>query len=106
LVLNKVLCGLDPETPVPCSIRLTSTEKKESRQMLEAVIQRWAALKNTSVQGMQSSFLQRFGLFYATEHNWLLCVERKVFDLLLDRLPWGIGTIKLSWMDRFLAVEW
>jgi hypothetical protein len=33
-------------------------------------------------------------------------VEKKAYDILLDRLPWGIGMIKLSWAPYVLNVEW
>jgi len=33
-------------------------------------------------------------------------VEPRSFDMLLDRLPWSIATLRLPWMDRVLHVDW
>ena len=37
---------------------------------------------------------------------WLLRVERRAEDGLLDRFPWGWSWIRLPWMDHPLQVEW
>ncbi len=106
LLLNKILCGLPPETPVPRGALLTETEKLACAELLAAVIAHWHALKSTSVSGLRTTFLQRFGLLSQAQGRWHLRVERQAFDLLLDRLPWGIAAIKLSWMPKLLSVEW
>ena len=38
--------------------------------------------------------------------DWLLRVEARTVDILLDQLPWGVSLVKLPWMDRLLRVEW
>ncbi len=106
LPLNKLLCGWDLEKPVDRFIDLTETEKKESEKLLEAIIAHWKTLKNTSVRGFRESFLKRNGILEENEDKWLLRVERKAHDMLLERLPWGISIIKLSWMENPLYVEW
>jgi hypothetical protein len=73
---------------------------------LTAAIQHWSVLKNTSISGLRSSFLQREGLLLETDQGWLLRVERKVYDLLLEQLPWGIGMLQLAWMRKPLRVNW
>jgi hypothetical protein len=73
---------------------------------VQAAILHWSALKSTSIDGFRHSFLIRHGVIVDQENKWLLKVEPKSFDLLLDQLPWGISMIKLSWMERVLAVEW
>jgi hypothetical protein len=40
------------------------------------------------------------------EGSFKLRVGRKGHDMLLDTLPWGIGVVALSWMERTLWVEW
>ena len=42
----------------------------------------------------------------ASDGEWLLPMERKAIDILLDQLPWGIGMIPLPWMPQMLHVEW
>jgi hypothetical protein len=106
LLLNKILCGLPPETPVPRRTVLEAAEKSACEGLLAAVIAHWQALKKTSTAGLRATFLQRFGLLSQVQDRWHLRVERRPFDLLLDRLPWGIAAVQLSWMPRMLSVEW
>ena len=106
LALNKVLCNFPLAAPVPLEITLTEEEKELSVQMLKAVIQQWEKMKNSSVEGFQGSFLQREGALRETEEAWFLRVEQRGYDVIMQTLPWGIGTIKTPWMDKVLYTEW
>jgi hypothetical protein len=106
LVLNKILCNIPVEEPVIPRITLTEQEKRVSEELLKAVISRWDKLKNTSVAGLQESFLQRDGALYFKDDAWRLNVEPRAFDVLLQTLPWSIGMIKTPWMNNYLYVEW
>ncbi|NUO00185.1 MAG: hypothetical protein HUU01_06170 [Saprospiraceae bacterium] len=111
LLLPKLLCGMAPELPPDApSLEqwpLTDQEKTEARQLCEAVVKNWPTLKNTSVEGLQNSFIRREGLVYVKDSKTLLLrVERTGQDVLLDTLPWTISVIKLPWMDFQLQVEW
>jgi len=106
LLLAKLLCAVDFEEPIPNFIELTEKEKGESANLLKSVTEHWKPLNNTSLKGLQNSFFQREGKLTQTETGWLLLVEQKTIDILLDKLPWGIGTIKLPWMKNTLNVEW
>ena len=106
LLLAKLLCAVDFEEPIPNFIELTEKEKEESGNLLKSVTEHWAPLKNTSAEGLRNSFFEREGKLTQTETGWLLLVEQKTIDILLDKLPWGIGTIKLPWMKNTLNVEW
>jgi hypothetical protein len=106
LLLNKILCGIPVDAPVESNVELTETEKNEAIILLQSVIQHWKILKNTSVEGLQQTFLQRQGKLSQTDTGWVLRAEQKTLDILMNQLPWGIGTIKLPWMNYFLNVEW
>ena len=106
LLLNKVLCGLPIDRPVVRELPLAPGERRACRELLQAVIGHWTALQNTSVAGLQQSFLQRFGLLSQADGRFHLHVDRTAYDMLLDRLPWGIAVVKLSWMKQPLMVEW
>lgn len=107
LILNKILCGWSLEETLPRKINLLESEQQEATQLLEAVIQNWSVLKNTSVAGLRETFLQRQGkLTFQNNNTWLLQVEHKPFDILLSQLPWGYAMIKHSWMPHLLRVEW
>lgn len=108
LLFPKLLCGLDWEAPVPRDLALSDKEKAECHQLLEAVVRNWPALKNTSPDGLRNAFLQRQGLISWKEGRqaWLLRVERKAQDLLLDRIPWSYSVLKFKWMQQMILVEW
>ena len=107
LLLPKLLCGLPLEEPVAATVALTAAEEEEAVALLEAVIRHWDALGGTSVDGLRGTFLARPGkLSQRGDGELVLQVEARSFDILLDRLPWGIGTIRLPWMKSILWVEW
>ncbi|MEM9024020.1 MAG: contractile injection system tape measure protein, partial [Bacteroidota bacterium] len=106
LVLNKVLCGLDTADPMENRIRFKKAEIELSGSLLDGVIQHWSALGNTSVEGLRNSFLMREGKLSFGEDHWLLQVEQRGWDVLLDRLPWSISRVKLPWMEHQLIVNW
>ena len=106
LALNKLLCGWPVEATVTRGIEITEREIAESQTLSSAVIRHWSALKNTSVEGLRVAFLRREGVLAWQDDHWTLQVENKAHDLLLDRLPWGLAMIKLSWMTTLVYVEW
>jgi hypothetical protein len=105
LPLNKVLCGLEATDPV-FKVTISKPEKKEATDLIGSLINHWPVLKNTSIDGLRTSFLQRPGILKRREHAWRLRVERRSFDLLLEKLPWTISLFKLPWMSKPLDVQW
>jgi hypothetical protein len=106
LVIEKILCGLPVDMPVPLTIVLDGKEIEEAESLLNAVISHWNVLKNTSIDGLREAFFKRDGLITKKDDSWLLQVERKTLDVLLDNIPWGYSTISLIWNDYLLSVEW
>jgi Contractile injection system tape measure protein len=106
LFFNIILCGLPPNTPIPQKIRITKNIKNECQSLLEHVIEQWSALKNTSTQGFVDLFLKRNAILTRNNNTWLLKVEPKAFDVLLDTLPWTINFVKFKWNDYLITTEW
>ncbi len=106
LHLNKILCGLDLEEPIPLSVELSEREKEEANNLLDSMIAHWAIIKNSSVEGLQGSFILRDGILSFISGHWLINVERKGYDILLDQVPWSWKTIKSDWMNTYIDVEW
>lgn len=106
VVLPKILCGIEPEDSVAVIDPLPDVFKQEAGDLLQSVITHWAILKNTSVEGLRESFLQRNGKVSFVNDRWLLQVEQKGYDMLLQHLPWTISMIKLPWMKHLLLTEW
>jgi hypothetical protein len=107
LGLIKILLGLELETPLLVGAELiTEQDRSEAEVVLQSILNYWTVLKNTSVGGLRSSFLQRSGLLRKIEQGWSLQVEHQSFDMLLEHLPWSISIIKLAWMKYPLYIEW
>lgn len=107
LILPKLLCNWPLDMPTAADVGLTAQEIEEANALLEAVIGHWGALGNTSVDGLRGNFLLRPGkLSLLNEEEWKLEVENRTYDILLDQLPWGIGLVKLPWMEIMLQTEW
>ncbi|MCL6258867.1 contractile injection system tape measure protein [Aquiflexum sp. TKW24L] len=104
--LNKILCGMGVFQVLGDETELNPETKIECEELLQAVIGHWSVLKNTSIDGLRETFLQRNGKISRVEKGWKLQVERKTVDVLLAKLPWGLGIIKLPWMNDMMFVEW
>ncbi|MCG2418339.1 hypothetical protein K8089_04835 [Aequorivita sp. F47161] len=106
LVFEKFLCNAPIYQPVNRQIFITKEQKLACKQLLEAVLEHWTALKSNSTEILQNEFLQREGKLTISEEKQNLFIQRKTQDLLLDRLPWNIHIIKLPWYKKILVVDW
>lgn len=104
--LNKIMCGLAINEPIPRKLKLKKKEIDACEELLQGVIKNWTALKNTSVDGLRETFLKREGRLSKKGKDWNLKINQKAYDVLMEKLPWGIGLIKLPWMPGILYVEW
>ena len=107
LVLPKILCGMSPQTPLGEIEFLSETEQQEAEAMLQAVIDNWHILKNTSPDGLRAEFLQRDGKLDPHSLGGLtLTVEKKASDILLNSLTWGISLVKFDCMKEIIYINW
>jgi hypothetical protein len=107
LVFIKLLLGLPLDRLLVVSPGLLLPgDVEESRSLLMAVIQHWSALKRTSIEALQSTFLQRGGLLRHQDFGWQLSVEPGPFDVLLNQLPWGIGVVRQPWSPEPIYTQW
>lgn len=106
MALNKVLVGMPIQYPMRYDIALNETEKDVCNGLLEAIIQNWGALKNTSVEGLRASFFLREGNLTKEPQGWRLRVDKKAYDVLLAKLPWGYAILHMPWMQIPLYTDW
>lgn len=106
LLLNKILCGLAPSFPLELEFEPTPEEEERSIELLEAIIENWPAIKNSSLESIRESFLQREGKLEFSGEYYSMKVDRRTMDILVDQIPWGIRSITLTWMERYLYVDW
>lgn len=65
---------------------------RRSERLLSAVIAQAAVFGEMSADGLRGNFLLR--------------VERKAHDVVLENLPWAYQWVNLPWMDELLEVQW
>ncbi|GMQ25619.1 hypothetical protein Aoki45_23010 [Algoriphagus sp. oki45] len=106
LVLNKILCGVPLDQPIPLELNLTKMEQEEILNLLDSMAKNWTVLKSTSGKSMAQGFFFRTGMVREVDQGFQLQVERNSIDLLVDRLPWTISIIKLPWMSQTLFTQW
>lgn len=106
LLLNKLLCGLAPQDPVPTQGELTEAEKEECSVLLHDVIANWTSLRKASPDTLRASYLTREGLLSTAANGYKLTLQRNTFDILLDRLPWSFSLVAMPWMQHMIHVEW
>ena len=106
LAFNRLLVSLPMNIPLPESLVLTDKEKQTAESMLAGVKANWQAMSGTSVKGFQESFIIRTGRMEQQEEKWLLTVDNKTIDILLDTVRWGFRQIRFPWLKKYIQVIW
>jgi hypothetical protein len=106
LMLPKVLCGMPPFDPCEIVEPVTDAEDAEAGQLLDAAIAHAASFGTLSHAGLRETFLMRKGLLATRDGAWLLRLERRSADVLLERIPWTLQWLRLPWMQAAMRVEW
>ncbi|MGA9995879.1 MAG: contractile injection system tape measure protein [Pyrinomonadaceae bacterium] len=106
LVLNKILCGVATNAPIEREIVPTDKERESCERLLKSMIANWKIISNTSIAGLQETFLRREGRLERVDEGWRLRVQRKTVDVLVDQIPWSISIIYNRWMPQPLYTDW
>lgn len=106
LAFNRLLVACPFNVPIPKNLELTDKEIETVESMLAGVKANWPKMANTSVGGFRRSFIERDGRLEQQEGKWVLTVENKAYDILLDSLPWSYKMIRLPWLKKPISVSW
>lgn len=106
LAFNRLLVACPFNVPLPKYLKLTDKEIETVESMLAGVKANWSKMANTSIGGFQRSFIEREGHLEQQESKWILTVENKAYDILLDSLPWSYKMIRLPWLKKPISVSW
>ncbi|WP_294317119.1 contractile injection system tape measure protein [uncultured Chryseobacterium sp.] len=106
MVFEKFLCNIPVHQPISRHVKLSRKHKIQAKNVIESVQHNWSPMKNSSIGLLQNEFFQRPGKLVVTDYDYTLTVERKTQDILLDKLAWGIGLVKLPWKEKFMYVNW
>lgn len=106
LAFNRLLTALPGHVPLPGRLPLADEERQTADGMVAGVKANWPQMNGTSVEGFRGSFILRGGTLEQEEERWLLTVEEKAYDLLLETVPWGFRQIRLPWLKKHVQVKW
>lgn len=106
LAFNRLLTALPGNVPLPKRLPLTEEERQTADSMVAGVKANWPQMGGTSVEGFRGSFLLREGTLEQEEERWLLTVEEKAYDILLETIPWGFRQLRLPWLKKHVQVRW
>ena len=106
LLFNKILCGINILFPIGEKFTPTHTEKAETERLTKSLIANWDTIRNTSISGFRNSFVNRHGLLEQSQSDYILHVETKGMDILLDDIPWNIRLISFPWNNFIIHVDW
>lgn len=106
MLFEKFLCNIPANQTINRNITLSEELKNHSNEMLQAVLENWSIIKNSSVALLQNEYLQRPGKIMLSEDHPKIIVERKTQDILLDKIAWNLGIVKLAWKNKIIFVDW
>lgn len=106
LLFNKLLCGLPPTHPIEAGVDITSAEIDTIHSLVDAVTNYWNAIGRTSVDGFRGNWIVRNGTLTEAQDHWDLIVEKRAYDVLINRSPLSYSVIKLPWMNKPIYVTW
>ncbi|KAA2223883.1 contractile injection system tape measure protein [Chryseobacterium sediminis] len=106
MIFEKFLCNIPMNQTINRHIKLSRKHKTQAKNVIESVQHNWAPMKKSSAALVQNEFFQRPGKLVITDSDYTLTVERKTQDILLEKLSWGIGLVKLPWHKKFIFVNW
>ncbi|PWF44994.1 contractile injection system tape measure protein [Massilia glaciei] len=106
LMFNKLLCGLPLQEPLELDVALTEHEIGMCESLLHAVVKQWSGIGEPSLEGFRGSWLVRDGSLSEHSGHWQLTVEKRAYDILLQRSPFSFSMLRLPWMEKAIHVAW
>lgn len=106
LAFNRLLVALPAQVPLPKRVELTDGEKEMADNMLASIKSNWSKMDGTSVNGFRQCFIQRDGRLEQQDEKWLLTIESRAYDILLDTIPWAFRQIRFPWLKKYIQVSW
>ena len=106
LLLNKLMVGLPIEVAATAGVEMSANHCEVAEGLINSVIQHWQAIGRSSIEGFRGNWLIRDGVLTEHDEYWHLLVEKRPYDLLLDRMPFGFSQVRLPWMEKAIVVDW
>ena len=106
VLTEKVLLGIPIQQAVFIEPPLSNKEKSLCDNLLKAILKHWTVLEKSGIDTLRSMFLIREGTIIIKEKNIHIEVKNLAQDVLLKKLPWGLGLIRLPWVKEIFQINW
>lgn len=106
LAFNRILVNCPFSEPLPVNMDLTEEELQAVESMLNGVKGNWTKVQNISIKGFQYNFIERSGQLEQKEEKWVLSVDPRSYDMLLDSVPWSYTKVRFPWLKKQIHVSW
>ncbi|MGV3344503.1 contractile injection system tape measure protein [Enterobacteriaceae bacterium LUAb1] len=106
LTVNRLLCGLPFEVPLPELLPLTPQQQQLTDDWLAAVSHQVAVWQRFSLADIRQLFLQRPGEIIMQTQPPQISVQPASFDMLLGDWPWPLTLVMFPWQEQPLTLIW
>lgn len=106
LAFNRILVDCPFYEPLPATMKLEEDELQAIESMLNGVKGNWDKVRGISVTGFQHNFIERSGHMEQKDDKWLLTVDSRAYDMLMDSIPWSYSRVQLPWLTMPIQVSW
>lgn len=106
LLLDKLICGVPLTVPIEQDFTVSQSDAEMIDSLLESLVNYWPAIGSSSIEGFRGNWLLREGTLSEASESWNLIVEKRSYDILLERFPLAYSVVKLPWMSKPLHVTW
>lgn len=106
LAFNRILVNCPFSEPLPKELKLNAKEIEVTDSLLNSLKTNWSKMKNTRIEGIQKAFIERNGKLEKKEVFWILNVEERAYDILIDSVPWSFHLIHFPWLKENIKVNW
>lgn len=105
LISEKILLDLPLNYTMQNFPILKEFEINLIKKTQDNILQLWQALSGSSFGFIQQMFIQREAFAKRNSKGWTIHIPQQAQDILLEKLPWGLGIVKLPWMKELIDVK-
>lgn len=103
---EKIIIGIPLYQPIFGGNSISEKEKNLCDALLKAILKHWTVLEKSGIDTLRSMFLIRQGTIEFKGKNIHIEADHLAQDILLKKLPWGLGMVLLPWFKGMFQINW